>query len=74
MSQFLQSQHKIQKRRHFWTAFCCALLPQGIDLKNRGRTKKHGRRALVSENPYLRLAVKVRRRAFQSKTIISKSS
>lgn len=31
----------------------------GIDLKNRGRTKKHGRRALVSENPYLRLAVKL---------------
>ncbi|CDJ48846.1 60S ribosomal protein L18, putative [Eimeria brunetti] len=31
----------------------------GIDLKNRGRTKKHGRRALVSENPYMRLAVKL---------------
>ncbi|KAL8439142.1 hypothetical protein Efla_000657 [Eimeria flavescens] len=40
------------------TIVCCYLL-QGIDLKNRGRTKKHGRRALVSENPYLRLAVKL---------------
>ncbi|SCM06070.1 60S ribosomal protein L18-2, putative [Plasmodium chabaudi chabaudi] len=31
----------------------------GIDLKNVGRIKKHGRKNLVSKNPYLRLLVKL---------------
>lgn len=31
----------------------------GIDLKNRGRTKKPGRKAVKSDNPYLRLLVKL---------------
>ncbi|OEH78414.1 60s ribosomal protein [Cyclospora cayetanensis] len=44
---------------HFGDATQEFAAKMGIDLKNRGRTKKHGRRALVSENPYLRLAVKL---------------